>query len=60
MSHLQQLHAQMISELPVPADQLTSAPLLAGQHTPQDLDNYIETRTRTWQHARATGQAPAG
>jgi phospholipase C len=60
VSHLQQLQAQMISELPVPAEQLGSAPLLSGQHTPEDLDNYIEARTRTWQHARSTGQAPAG
>ncbi len=60
VSHLQQLQAQMISELPVPAEQLRSAPLLSGQHTPEDLDNYIEARTRTWQHARSTGQAPAG
>jgi phospholipase C len=60
VSHLQQLHAQMTSELPVPFEQLRSAPLLAQQHTPEDYANYIAARTLTWQHAKVQGHAPAG
>ena len=58
VSQLLSLHAQQISDLQVPADQLEGAPLLANQHTPADFENYIATRTQTWKTARARGEAP--
>jgi phospholipase C len=58
VSHLQQLHAQMISDLPVPDEQLVGQPLLANQRTPSEFANYISTRTGTWKSARDSGQAP--
>ena len=58
VSQLLQLHAQQISNLQVPLDQLHDAPLLANQHTPADLENYIAARTDTWKAARAAGDAP--
>jgi phospholipase C len=60
VSHLQQLHAQMIADLPVPNQQLVRAPLLHAQTTPADFDHYIAARATTWQLARDAGQAPAG
>jgi phospholipase C len=60
VSHLVSLQAQLTSELPVPLEQLNTAPLLANQQTPADYDNYIAARTSTWQNAKTQGQAPAG
>jgi len=60
VSQLQQLHAQMISNLPVPVDQLLDKPKLANQRTPQDFAGYIETRADTWKSARDRGAAPGG
>jgi phospholipase C len=60
VSHLLQLHAQQISNLQVPLERLRSAPLLANQHTPADLENYIDSRASTWKTARAEGDAPTG
>jgi phospholipase C len=58
VSHLQQLQAQMTSDLPVPAEQLVGEPLLANQHTPADYAHYIAARTSKWKAARDAGQAP--
>ncbi len=58
VSHLQQLHAQMISNLPVAANQLVGQPLLANQRTPADFAHYIAARTSRWKTARDAGQAP--
>jgi phospholipase C len=58
VSHLLKLHAQQISDLQVPDNQLQDAPLLANQHSPADFENYIATRTDTWKTARAQGDAP--
>jgi phospholipase C len=60
VSQLQQLQAQMTSNLPVPADQLIGEPLLANQRTPADYANYIAARTSKWKAARDAGQAPHG
>jgi phospholipase C len=60
VSGLQQLHAQMISNLPVPADQLLDKPKLANQRTPQEFAHYIDTRADTWKAARDAGDAPGG
>jgi|SRR5215469_1954861 len=60
VSHLQQLHARMVSDLAVPDDQIIGKPLLHNQQTPADFANYISARTNTWKAARAAGQAPTG
>jgi phospholipase C len=60
VSHLQQLHAQMISNLPVPIDQLLDKPKLPDQQTPQEYASYIDTRASTWKTARDAGDAPGG
>ena len=60
VSHLEQLHAQMISNLPVPVDKLLGKPLLPNQQTPQDYAHYIDTRAGTWKAARDAGDAPGG
>jgi phospholipase C len=59
VSHIQQVQAQLTSELPVPLERLSAAePLLSQQHTAADFDGYIASRTATWRSARADGQAP--
>jgi phospholipase C len=58
ISELQQLHAEQVSNLQVTKQQLRGVPLLANQHTPADLQNYIDVRTGTWQAARDEGEAP--
>lgn len=60
VSHLQQLHAQMIADLPVPDEHLVDAPVLPDQNTPGQYANYIAARTDTWKSARDAGQAPPG
>jgi phospholipase C len=60
VSHLQQLQAQMVANLPVPDEQLVGTPALPNQVTPADFDNYIQTRTSRWKLARDTGEAPTG
>ena len=60
VSHLQQLHAQMIADLPVPDEHLVGAPLLPDQNTPRQYANYIAARTDTWKSARDARRPPAG
>jgi phospholipase C len=60
VSHLQQLQAQTVADLPVPDEQLVGSPALPNQSTPADFDNYIAARTSTWKSARDAGQAPSG
>jgi phospholipase C len=52
VSHIQQVGAQLASELPVPNEQLRSAPVLPAMHTPADYDSYIAARTDTWRQVR--------
>jgi phospholipase C len=58
VSHIQQIDAQLTSQLPVPLSELHAAPLLAAQRTPSDYDHYVTARTATWQAARTAGNAP--
>jgi phospholipase C len=60
VSHLQQLHAQMIADLPVSHEHLVGTPMLPDQKTPGEYARYIDTRCSTWKTARDAGQAPAG
>ena len=59
VSHIQMIHAELTSELPVPLSQLRTAPLLSELRTPADYGNYVASRTATWKAARAHGPAPA-
>jgi phospholipase C len=60
VSHLEQLHAQMIADLPVPDEELIGGPVLPDQRTPADFAHYIAARTGTWKSARDAGRAPGG
>ena len=42
----------MMSHLPVPLAQVSTSPLLALQHSPEDFDHYISARTALWQDQR--------
>ncbi len=52
VSHLQQVQAEMVSHLPVPLARVSTSPLLAHQHTPDDFEHYISARTALWQGER--------
>jgi phospholipase C len=56
VSHLQQLHAQLASSLPVSDEQLVGTPTLPAQATPNDYANYIAARTGTWQATKGAAQ----
>jgi phospholipase C len=60
VSHLQEAHAQMIADLPVPDEHLVGAPVLRDQNTPAQYASYIAARSSTWKAARDASQAPAG
>jgi phospholipase C len=54
VSHIQQVDAQLTSQLPVSNEELTStsAPALAAMRTPSDFENYTRARTETWKTTR--------
>jgi phospholipase C len=52
VSHIQQVDAQLTGQLPVPAEQLRSAPILSNLRTPADYENYTKSRTATWKASR--------
>jgi phospholipase C len=54
VSHIQQVSAQLTSQLPVSNEELTatSAPALEAMRTPADFENYTRTRTETWKATR--------
>jgi phospholipase C len=51
-SHLQQVHAGLVAELPVTLGDLHSAPLLSQQRTESDYDRFIAARTSLWESVR--------
>jgi phospholipase C len=51
-SHLEQVHAELVSELPLPPEQRVQTPSLAALNTPADYDSYIRTRVRRWRESR--------
>jgi phospholipase C len=53
VSHIQQVDAQLTAQLPVPNEELRTAPLLNAMRTPADYDSYTQVRTDTWKAARA-------
>ena len=58
VSHLQQLNAQLTAALPVPAEQLRSAPVLPDMHTPAEYEEYTRSRTAIWRAVRGPSTAP--
>jgi phospholipase C len=60
VSHLEQLHAQMIADLPVSDEHLVGAPVLRDLKTPGQYASYIAARSSMWKTARDAGQAPRG
>ena len=58
VSHIQQIDAELTASLPVPNEDLRSAPLLQEQHTPADYDDYTSARTAIWKAARSPGPVP--
>ncbi len=60
VSHLQQINAQLTAALPVPAEQLRSAPVLPDVHTPAEYEEYTRSRTAIWRAVRGPSAAPPG
>jgi phospholipase C len=58
VSHLMQVQAELVSNLPAPLERVHAAPLLAQQHTPADFDHYITARTALWQSSRDEDAVP--
>jgi len=52
-SHLEQVHAELVSQLPLSPEQRSTTPPLADLKTPADYDDYIRTRTARWQASRS-------
>jgi phospholipase C len=53
VSHIQQINAELTASLPVPNEQLVTAPVLAAQQTPADFHNFNAARTDIWKESRA-------
>jgi phospholipase C len=53
VSHIQQINAQLTASLPVPNEQLLTAPVLPALRTPADYHNYNAARTAIWKASRA-------
>ena len=51
-SHLEQAHAELVSELPLSPQQRTATPPLADLRTPADYDGYIRDRVAQWKASR--------
>jgi phospholipase C len=60
VSHLEQVQAARVDDLPMPADLLLGEPLLAHQTSPGEVKNFIAARTSAWQAARDADKAPPG
>jgi phospholipase C len=54
-SHLQEVQAELVSQLPLPPEQRVRTPALSTLETPADYDEYIRSRIETWR-AQAKGR----
>lgn len=54
-SHLQQVYAELVAQLPVPDEQGGTHHVLPALHTEDDYDGYIKQRLTAWRAARRTG-----
>jgi len=52
-SHLDQVHAELVSALPLSPQERTATPSLGELRTPADYDSYIRSRVARWQQNRA-------
>ncbi len=51
-SHLQQIHAQLVAQLPVPDASGRTHHVMPPLKTNQDYKNYIQSRTEAWKASR--------
>jgi phospholipase C len=58
-SHLQQVHAELVSQLPVPDAEGGAHHTMPELRTGADYTNYIRTRTAAWKAAKAAAATPA-
>jgi phospholipase C len=58
-SHLQQVHAELVSQLPVPDAKGGTHHTMPELKTNADYSNYIRTRTAEWKAAKAAAAIPA-
>jgi phospholipase C len=58
VSHLVQVQAELVSNLPAPLERVQAAPLLVHQHSPADFDHYIAARTALWRSSREDDAEP--
>ena len=58
-SHLQQVHAELVSQLPVPDAKGGTHHTMPELKTGADYTNYIRTRTAAWKAAKAAAATPA-
>lgn len=56
-SHLQQVYAALVAQLPVPGQAEGSQPELTALHTESDYHGYIRRRLAAWKAGRRHGQA---
>jgi phospholipase C len=54
-SHLQQVHAELLAELPVPDASGSVLHTLPALHTTDDYTAYINERTAAWKASRRAG-----
>jgi phospholipase C len=57
-SHLQIIHAELVSQLPVTDEQGHTHAAMPPLKTSEDCANYIRTRTALWKARRESGSAP--
>ena len=55
-SHLQQVHAELVSQLPVPDAQNGLHHTMPALKTSKDYSDYIRSRTEAWKEARKQGK----
>jgi phospholipase C len=58
-SHLQQVHAELVSQLPIPDAEGGAHHTMPELRTGADYTNYIRTRTAAWKAAKAAAATPA-
>jgi phospholipase C len=59
-SHLQQVHAELVSKLPVQTKQAMKLPHVSTLRTSEDYKAYIQSRTAAWKKSRNTAAASNG
>jgi phospholipase C len=58
-SHLQQVHAELVSQLPVPDERGGVHHTMPEMKTSQEYDEYIQSRTAAWKAAKHSNAVAA-